>query len=151
MILTTSELVAALRNEVRVFLHLTTKIGQAQLHYRPTPRQRSTLELVRYMTFMGPEVMRAAATGTFDTDAWTAAEQAAGALTLDQAIALLKRQGDDYAGMVEAFTDADLRAEVAPLGSPVHAEPSSSTTSSVAAPRTACNSSSISRPADGKS
>ncbi len=118
MILTTSELVAALRNEVRVFLHLTTKIGQAQLHYRPTPRQRSTLELVRYMTFMGPEVMRAAATGTFDTDAWTAAEQAAGTLTLDQAIALLKRQGDDYAGMVEAFTDADLRAEVAPFGEP---------------------------------
>lgn len=118
MVLTKAELIAALRNEVRIFLHLTTKIDRARLDYRPTPKQRSTLELVRYLTFMGPELLRAGVTGTFDTDAWNAAEQAAGALTYEQAIALLKKQGDAYAASLDRLSDADLRAEVSPFGEP---------------------------------
>ena len=118
MVLTRQELVDALRNEVRIFLHLTTKIDRAWLHYRPAPKQRSTLELVRYLTFMGPELLRAGVTGTFDTDAWNAAEKAAGALSHDQAIALLKKQGDAYAATLETLSDTDFRAEVAPFGEP---------------------------------
>lgn len=47
MVLTKSELIALLQKEVRLLLHLTTKIDPSMLDYRPTPKQRSTLELLR--------------------------------------------------------------------------------------------------------
>lgn len=47
MVLTKSELVASLQNEVRILLHLAGKVDRAKLDYRPTPGQRSTLELMR--------------------------------------------------------------------------------------------------------
>ena len=54
MILTTSELIAALQQEVRILLHLAGKIESSMLGYRPAPKQRSTLELLQYMAIMGP-------------------------------------------------------------------------------------------------
>lgn len=50
MVLTKSELVASLQNEVRILLHLASKIDRAKLDYRPTPNQRSTIELLQYLT-----------------------------------------------------------------------------------------------------
>lgn len=58
MVLKTSELIALLQKEVRVLLHLTSKIDLATLDYRPTPKQRSTIELLRYLTTMGPGLVR---------------------------------------------------------------------------------------------
>ena len=49
MVLTKDELIAALQKEVRILLHLTSKIDRAQLDYRPSAKQRSTLELLRYL------------------------------------------------------------------------------------------------------
>src|SRR6266487_1405633 len=49
MVLTTSELVAMLQQEVRILLHLAGKVDPSMLGYRPTPKQRSTLELMQYM------------------------------------------------------------------------------------------------------
>ena len=47
MVLTKSELIASLQNEVRILLHLAGKVDGSNLDYRPTPKQRSTLELLR--------------------------------------------------------------------------------------------------------
>ena len=46
MVLTKNELIASLQHEVRVLLHLASKIDRSMLDYRPTPKQRSTLELL---------------------------------------------------------------------------------------------------------
>jgi hypothetical protein len=54
MIITKSELLASLQKEVRILLHLASKIDRSQLDYRPTPKQRSTLELLQYLSHMGP-------------------------------------------------------------------------------------------------
>src|SRR5260221_11977668 len=54
MVLTTSELVAMLQQEVRILLHLASKVEPSMLGYRPTPKQRSTIELLQYMAIMGP-------------------------------------------------------------------------------------------------
>ena len=43
-ILTKSELIASLQNEVRILLHLCSKIEPQMLDYRPTPKQRSTMD-----------------------------------------------------------------------------------------------------------
>jgi hypothetical protein len=116
MVLTKAELIASLQNEVRILLHLAGKVDRARLDYRPTPKQRSTLELLRYLTMMGPTLIEVARAGTFDAAAWTAAEQAAGSLDFDRALAAVAAHGDAYARLLGAMSDADLRAEVEPFG-----------------------------------
>ena len=41
MVLTKPELIGSLQNEVRILLHLASKIDRAKVDYRPTPKQRS--------------------------------------------------------------------------------------------------------------
>ena len=116
MVLTKPELIASLQNEVRILLHLAGKIEPAMLDYRPTPKQRSTLELLQYLTIMGPALVRAAQAGDFDTAAWTAAENAAKARNFDQTIAALAAQREEYAALLGAMSDADFRASITMFG-----------------------------------
>lgn len=116
MVLTKSELVASLQNEVRILLHLASKIDRAQLDYRPTSKQRSTLELLQYLTMMGPALVQAAKAGKFDEAAWTAAERAAAARDFDQTLAAIAAQANAYSTLLADLSDADLRAEIEPFG-----------------------------------
>ncbi len=45
MVLTKTELIASLQHEVRILTHLCSKVRPEMLDYRPTPKQRSTIEL----------------------------------------------------------------------------------------------------------
>lgn len=119
MVLSRTELIASLRHEVKILLHLAGKIDPAMLNYRPTPKQRSTLELLRYLTFMGPGLVEVARTGTFDPAAWTALEKGAEPLDFGQAVSAIGAQADTYGQLVGAMSDQDLRAEIAPWGAPV--------------------------------
>jgi len=116
MVLSKPELVASLQNEVRILLHLTTKIDRAKLDYRPTPKQRSTLELLRYLSIMGPALVRAIKTGAFDEKAWTLAEEAAGKGDLDETLAALAAQSDIYAELLLGMSDADFRGQIEMFG-----------------------------------
>jgi hypothetical protein len=116
MVLTKSELVASLQNEVRILLHLASKIDRAKLDYRPTPKQRSMIELLKYLTMMGPALVQAAKVGAFDPAAWTAAEQAAEARDFDQTLAAIAAHTDAYATLLSDVSDADLRAEIEVFG-----------------------------------
>ena len=73
MVLTKSELIASLQNEVRILVHLAGKVEPQMRDYRPTPRQRSTFELLRYLTYMGPQLVTGAKRGGFDREAFMAA------------------------------------------------------------------------------
>jgi hypothetical protein len=116
MVLTKAELVEALRTEVRILLHLAEKADRTALDYRPTPKQRSTLELLKYLSMMGPVLVEAAKSGKFDLDNWTAAEQAATARTYEQTLEAIAAQSDSYAAQLAELTDADMREHVAPFG-----------------------------------
>ncbi len=87
MVLTKSELLSSLRHEVRILTHLAGKVDPAQLDYRPTRTQRSTLELLQYMAIMGPTQIAAIKGGVFNRPAlsalWGPAETAAKAMTFD--------------------------------------------------------------------
>jgi hypothetical protein len=111
MVLTKSELIASLQNEAGILVHLASKIDRGKLDYRPTPKQRSTIELLKYLSVMGPRWLQYAKTGTFDAAAWTAAEQAAEARDLDQTLTAIAAHTDVYATMLADVSDADLRAE----------------------------------------
>ena len=118
MVLTKSELIASLQHEVHILLHLASKVDPATRDYRPTPKQRSTTELLRYLTIMGPALIEAAKAGKFDAAAWTAAEQSAAALDFDQAVAAIARQKDTYAALLAEVSDDDLRGEISMFGAP---------------------------------
>ena len=47
MVLVKSELIAQLQKEVDILVHLSCKIDRSNLDYRPTPKQRSVIELLR--------------------------------------------------------------------------------------------------------
>ncbi len=116
MVLTKAELIAALQHEVRILLHLAAKFNHDSLAYRPTPKQRSSLELLQYLTMMGPVITQAVAAGRFDVNAWTEAEEGAKSLDLDQALVAIANQSTLYANLLEGFTDEAWRAPVDMFG-----------------------------------
>jgi len=66
--LTKDEVIAQLQKEVQILLHLSSKLDRSMLDYRPTPKQRSAIELLRYMVNMGPVLVRSIKNGTFDVE-----------------------------------------------------------------------------------
>jgi hypothetical protein len=116
MVLTKPELIASLQNEVRILLHLAGKIDRTKLDYRPTPKQRSTLELLQYLTLMGPGLVRAAKDGKMDEAAWTVGEQTAKARNFDQTIAAIAEQKNVYPALLADVSDEDFREEIELFG-----------------------------------
>jgi hypothetical protein len=116
MVLTKSELIAHLQHEVRILLHLAGKVEPHVRDYRPTPKQRSTIELLRYLSIMGPELVKAAQRGAFDRDVWMAAETEAKARDWDQTMAVIAQQPQAYETLIGAMSDADFRAEMDSFG-----------------------------------
>jgi len=117
MVLTKPELLASLQNEVRILLHLAGKIDPGKVDYRPSPKQRSVIELLKYLTAMGPELIRATKAGGFDVPAWTAAMKAAEAWDFDQTVAAIAAQSETYATLLADMSDADFRGEIEMFGS----------------------------------
>ena len=113
MVLTKSELVSSLQHEVRILLHLASKIDRAMLDYRPTPKQRSTLELLKYLSYMGPMMVKLALgrVERADPNVWTAVRQAADARDFDETLAAIAAQTETYATLLADVSDEDLRAE----------------------------------------
>jgi hypothetical protein len=113
MVLTKSELVTSLQNEVRILLHLASKIDRAMLDYRPTPKQRSTLELLKYLSYMGPMMVKLALgrVERADPNVWTAVRQAADARDFDETLAAIAAHTETYAALLADVSDEDLRAE----------------------------------------
>ena len=112
MVLTKSELITLLQKEVRLLLHLTTKIDAAALDYRPTPKQRSTIELLRYLTTSGPALIQYAKGQPMDADAIAEATQAANSRDFDETVAALAALSDQYAALLADLSDDDLRGEI---------------------------------------
>ena len=120
MVLTKAELSAALRNEVRVILHLASKVEAGMLDYRPTPKQRSTIELLRYFVIVGPIHMRATMAGAFDIDAWRTAWRTEEARVKSMPLETVKdeigRLPAFFEQALDAASDDDLRAEIDMFG-----------------------------------
>src|SRR5688572_21605353 len=120
MVLTKEELIASLQHEIRVLLHLAGKVDKLKLDYRPTPKQRSTLELLQYLAVMGPTQVALIKAGRLDreamTAAWGPAETASKALSFDQAVAAIQKQSNDYASVLSGWTEGDFRGDVDMFG-----------------------------------
>jgi hypothetical protein len=120
MVLTKEELIASLQNEVRILVHLAGKVDNSKLDYRPTPKQRSTLELLQYMAIMGPTQVAVIKAGVFNraalSAAWGPPEADAKSMTFDQAVSAIQKQSDEYVRLFSGWTEADFRGEIDMFG-----------------------------------
>ena len=114
--LTKEEVIAQLQKEVRILMHLASKIDRSQLDYRPTPKQRSTIELLRYLVNMGPLLVKAIKSGTFDVEAWQAATAKANAADFDGVLAMIAAQEAEYASLLSSWTESDFRGSIEMFG-----------------------------------
>jgi len=112
MVLTKEELIGSLQNEVRILLHLAGKIDRNKLDYRPTPKQRSTMELLQYLVVMGPQLVKEIKAGAFDPPGWTEASNQAKAMNFDQVLKAIEQQAGVYGDLLAGFSDQDFRSQI---------------------------------------
>jgi hypothetical protein len=84
--------------------------------YRPTPGQRSTIELLKYLAVMGPVLVQSALAGKFDEAAWGAR-----AATLEKAdfpttVKALAAHADEYEALLAKVPDEAFRKEIEMFG-----------------------------------
>ena len=120
MVLTKDELSSALWWEVHLLQHLMSKIEPAMLDYRPSPKQRSLLELLQYLALFGPIQLRGALGSGFSMDdwmkTWKEGEAATKAMNLDQVRETIAGQPALYAEALAAAPDESLREPVELFG-----------------------------------
>ena len=112
MVLTKQELAGALKKEVGILLHLAGKLDREHIDYRPTAKQRSSLELLRYLSVMGPALVATAKDGAFNRDAWVAEIAAADKRDFDETLKVIASQPEQYERLLADMSDADFRAEM---------------------------------------
>jgi hypothetical protein len=117
MLLSKSELIAILQKEIHILNHLCTKVEPSMLDYRPTPKQRSTIELLRYLSMMGPMIMPSIMSGTFMADQWKEAIERSATLDFPAVVAEIAAQSAFYASSIESASEDELQAEVELFGS----------------------------------
>ena len=114
--LTKDEVIAQLQKEVRILLHLASKFDRNSLEYRPTPKQRSALELLRYLHTMGPVLIRSIKARAFDIERWQADTAKANAAGFDQVIEMIRAQEAEYASLLGSWSDDDFRDSIEMFG-----------------------------------
>jgi len=123
VVLTRDELISALGQEIRILVHLASKVEPSSLDYRPAPKQRSTLELLQYLAIMGPTQIAVIKADGFNRAAlsatWSPAEQAAKAMTFEQAVAAIRDQAANYKSEFESWSDEDFRQQIDMFGQKV--------------------------------
>ena len=112
MVLTKEELISGLKKEVGILLHLAGKLDREHIDYRPTAKQRSSLELLRYLSVMGPALVATAKAGAFNRDAWVAEMAAADKRDFDETLNVIAAQPEQYERLLSDMSDADFRAEM---------------------------------------
>ncbi|MHC5012743.1 MAG: hypothetical protein ACYTG6_17650 [Planctomycetota bacterium] len=103
--ITKEQLLASMRHETNVIKHLATKVPPDAYDYRPTPGQRSTLELMRYMTSMAVVPTAYAIRGHWnDAEAW---EKEAESVTPDTFAAAMDRQMERIGTLMEEVDEGE--------------------------------------------
>ena len=103
----------AVQNEVRLCKHLYDKLPEGQNDYRPADNMRSTLELLRYLTYAG-----IAAAEAMLSDDWSTAKvwaDRAADMTAEQFPDRMDEQVRQLTKLMEPITQAELTERIASL------------------------------------
>lgn len=108
-----NDLLDALLHECDIASHLHGKVSEDGWDYRPTPEQRSTLELLRYIAGCGIGSARAMIDGNWD--GYKAAMDRASGMTPAEFPALMATQKSELRALLEGLDDAALETQEATL------------------------------------
>jgi hypothetical protein len=101
-----AHLITAIRRETAIIKHLATKVPAGQLNYRPTPPQRSTIDLLRYLTVIGVNATKYCLNGNWDHAKGSSAHAAT--LAVVDIPAAMDRQLAEIEAVLAPLTAADL-------------------------------------------
>lgn len=110
-IMTRELFLAEIERECSIAIHLFEKIPAGGAEYRPTPGQRSTLELLRYLSVCGI----ASAQGAVDGDITGAKElwRRSADMAFEEFPAAMERQRDDLLTLVRSIPDENFATHTA--------------------------------------
>jgi hypothetical protein len=108
-----NDLLDVLLNECDICLHLYGKLPKGALEYRPSPGQRSTLELLRYLTHAGVTGTQAMIDGNWD--AFTAAEKRTATMRGDEFPAAMEAQKQELTNVFAGISKAQFDEQPANL------------------------------------
>ena len=102
---------ATLKFETKVIIHLASLLQSEQLSYRPTAKQRSTTELLQYLTIMGTAATLFATTNAWDH--WDALAEKSKTVTLASFPKAMQAQLKAITKVIAPFNDAVLKRKKA--------------------------------------
>jgi hypothetical protein len=116
LVLSKEQLLESIATELRVARHLATKVAPGTLGWRPSPSQRSTIELLRYLSTAGIDLTRAMLSGTWDVA--SVSGKAPVDLRLEDFDAAMARQEAEIRAALEPLAERDFleRRAVLPTG-----------------------------------
>ncbi len=100
-----NDLLDAILHECDVSLHLYEKIPEGGLEYRPSPPQRNTAELLRYLSYCGIAGARAMVDGNWEGYQEMAAR--ADDMAPEDFPAAMERQKQELTALFETISDED--------------------------------------------
>jgi hypothetical protein len=110
--LTKTEFLAALRRESRILTHLAQQLKPRHLGHRFTPPQRSTLELLQYLTINARASVAYYLSGSWDH--WDALEAEAKSVSVKTFAAALKQQERAVALLLQPVSERAWRSRQVP-------------------------------------
>lgn len=111
--ITKDQLAASMLHECDVVRHLYDKLQPGAFDYRPTPGQRSTIELLRYIAICGSAGISCLAHA--DWKRFRAYGDGVKEMTPEQFPAALQRQRDEIEAFFTGITEHALETQPAPL------------------------------------
>jgi len=102
MFYTKQQLIDSIVHECTVCKHLYGKLPAGSLEYRPTPGQRSTAELLQYLSITAIGPIRAFTEGG---EAWRSYDEAAAAMRPEDFPAAMDRQIEEVRAAIEGISD----------------------------------------------
>ncbi len=103
---TKQNLSESLQFEFRVLRHLFTKIPEGAMGYKPTDAQRTTLELLQYLSIVAPAAVEVVYTG--DTKKFMPYVEIAKTVTAENFLETLDKHEKLTIELLEKFTDENL-------------------------------------------
>lgn len=108
------ELWAAIANEFRIIKHLAEKIPADHHHHKPTEKQRTTLELLQFLSSFGIGCLNTFFIG--DIKAFGSHEEKSKLVTVENFAAALDAQEAEMKIVWAKFTDEELMKEINVFG-----------------------------------
>jgi len=112
---TKEEIWNSLAKEFRIIRHLFEKIPAGTMDYKPTEKQRTTLELLQYLSMTGASTMKTIALN--DSSVAASYREASLGVTPENFISQITANESEMKGLFEGLSEAELNEEIERFGS----------------------------------